>query len=103
MLVGEPTDEGLVYRGRVGSGLAGKAGEALKEMLLGSEAAASPFDTDVPREDAAGATWVSPEVVVEVASLGLTPQKRLRQPSYLGVRKDLRPDDLLDLEAGLDG
>ncbi len=103
VLVGEPTDEGLVYRGRVGSGLAGKAGEALKELLSGTDADGSPFSTEVPREDAAGARWVRPEVVMEVASLGMTPQKRLRQPSYVGLRKDLRPDDLLDLEAGLDG
>ena len=103
VLVGEPTDEGLVYRGRVGSGLAGTAGEALKALLAGTEAGGSPFATEVPREDALGATWVSPDVVVEVASLGMTPQKRLRQPSFLAVRKDLCPDDLLDLEAGLDG
>ena len=94
VLVGEPTDEGLVYRGRVGSGLAGRAGESLRDLLAG---------TEVPREDATGARWVRPEVVLEVASLGLTPQKRLRQPSYVGLRKDLRPADLLDLEAGLDG
>ena len=103
VLVGEPTAEGLVYRGRVGSGLAGNAGEVLKELLSGTETEADPFDTEVPREDCVGAVWVRPEVVLEVASLGLTPQKRLRQPSYLGVRKDLRPDDLLLLEEGLDG
>ena len=103
VLVGEPTEQGLVYRGRVGSGLAGRAGESLHALLAGTEVEANPFDTEVPREDAAGARWVRPEVVLEVASLGLTPQKRLRQPSYLGVRKDLRPDDLLDLEESLDG
>jgi bifunctional non-homologous end joining protein LigD len=103
VLVGEPTAEGLVYRGRVGSGLAGNAGDVLKQLLAGSETTDSPFDTEVPREDATGAQWVRPEVVVEVASLGLTPQKRLRQPAYVGLRKDLRPDDLVDLEESLDG
>ncbi|GAA1920313.1 non-homologous end-joining DNA ligase [Nocardioides marmoribigeumensis] len=103
VLVGEPTEEGLVYRGRVGSGLAGTAGEALRERLAGTEVEDSPFGTEVPREDRVGARWVRPEVVLEVASLGLTPQKRLRQPSYLGVRTDLRPEDLLLLEETLDG
>jgi ATP-dependent DNA ligase len=45
---------------------------------------------------------VRPEVVVEVASLGMTPQQRLRQPAFLSVRRDLRPEDLLDV-GGLDG
>ncbi len=103
VLVGEPTGDGLVYRGRVGSGLAGSAGEALKAQLAGTEIADNPFDTEVPREDCVDARWVRPEVVLEVASLGLTPQKRLRQPSYVGVRRDLRPGDLLDLEESLDG
>ena len=35
--------------------------------------------------------WVRPEVVVDVAALGLTPAKRLRQPAYRGVRTDLTP------------
>jgi len=44
--------------------------------------------------DAAGTVWVRPELVVDIAALGLTPAKRLRQPSYRGVRPDLTPDDL---------
>lgn len=103
VLVGEPTPEGLVYRGRVGSGLAGAKGERLLETLRGLGSDGSPFGSEVPREDAAGAHWLRPEVVVEVASLGMTPQRRLRQPAYVGTRADLRPADLLDLEEGLDG
>ncbi len=102
VLVGEPTTDGLVYRGRVGSGLAGRAGERVAEMLSGLGPAECPFSTAVPKEDARGATWVRPEVVVEVASLGMTPQQRLRQPAFLSVRRDLRPEDLLDV-GGLDG
>ena len=48
----------------------------------------------VPREDAAGATWVEPRVVVEVQSLGRGSTGKLRQPAYLGIRTDLTPDDL---------
>jgi bifunctional non-homologous end joining protein LigD len=97
VLVGEPTDEGLVYRGRVGSGLAGRAGERVAALLAGLSVSECPFVTEVPREDARGATWVRPEVVVEVASLGMTPQQRLRQPAFLHVRRDITPDDLLEL------
>ncbi len=49
----------------------------------------------MPREDVSGTRWVRPEVVVEVQSLGLTPQRRLRQPAYVGVRADLTVEDLL--------
>ena len=102
LLVGEPTEEGLVYRGRVGSGLAGRAGERVAGLLQGLDEGECPFATEVPRVDARGATWVRPEVVVEIASLGMTRQQRLRQPAFLSVRRDLHPDDLLDL-GGLDG
>ena len=95
VLVGQPTPDGLVYRGRVGSGIAGKEGLRLKEQLGPLRAASSPFVDEVPKADAKGTVWVRPEVVVEVAALGLTGGDRLRQPSYLGVRVDLTPDDLL--------
>ena len=103
LLVGEPTSEGLVYRGRVGSGVAGAAAQRLRELLGPLSSGRSPFDTEVPREDALGTTWVRPEVVVEVESLGLTPREgRLRQPAYVGLRTDLRAADLLDV-GGEDG
>jgi bifunctional non-homologous end joining protein LigD len=89
LLVGERTEGGLVYRGRVGSGIAGKAGQRLLEVLGPLETDASPFSDTVPKVDALGTTWVRPEVVVDVAALGLTPAGRLRQPSFIGLRTDL--------------
>ncbi len=94
VLVGVPTGSGLSYRGRVGSGITGKAAQALAERLAPLATVASPFCDEVPRVDAKGTTWVLPEVVVELASLGMTPGLRLRQPSYLGVRTDLSAGDL---------
>jgi bifunctional non-homologous end joining protein LigD len=94
VLVGAPTVEGLAYRGRVGSGIAGKEGPRLKALLEPLRASTSPFCDEVPRVDAQGTVWVRPGVVVEIASLGLTPGGRLRQPSYQGVRSDLSADDL---------
>ena len=94
VLVGEPTAEGLHYRGRVGSGIAGKEGPRLLALLEPLTADASPFFDEVPAVDAKGTVWVRPQVVVDVASLGFTPAGRLRQPSYTGVRTDLEPQDL---------
>ncbi len=94
VLVGEPTPDGLLYRGRVGSGIAGKVGPMLMEALAPYARQASPFADEVPRLDALGTHWVEPVLVVDVESLGLSPQQRLRQPSYRGVRPDLNPEDL---------
>jgi bifunctional non-homologous end joining protein LigD len=94
VLVGQPTSKGLSYRGRVGSGIAGRTGQRLLEVLGPLAAEESPFCDEVPKVDAKGTTWVRPELVVEIASLGLTPGMKLRQPSYLGTRSDLTPADL---------
>lgn len=98
LLVGTPTAAGLSYRGRVGSGLAGRKALSVLEILAPLQTGASPFCDGVPRVDAAGTVWVRPEVVVEVASLGLTPGGRLRQPAYRGMRSDLTPADLGSVE-----
>ena len=94
LLVGEPTPGGLVYRGRVGSGIAGARGPELRALLEPLTRADSPFADEVPRLDALGTRWVDPVLVVDVEALGLSSQQRLRQPSYRGVRPDLAPEDL---------
>ncbi len=96
VLVGRPTSDGLAYLGRVGSGLAGQEQEHVLQALEGLGIDTSPFAEEVPRIDAQGTRWVRPEVVVEVQSLGLSAQGRLRQPAYRGLRPDLSPHDLLE-------
>jgi len=94
VLVGEPGPDGLAYRGRVGSGIAGRTGQRLLELLAPLETDASPFADTVPKVDAQGTTWVRPELVVDIAALGVTTAGRLRQPSFLGVRTDVGAEDL---------
>lgn len=93
LLVGEMTPDGLRYRGRVGSGIAGATSSRLAALLAPLAADASPFADEVPRVDAAGTFWVEPRVVVDVDTHGLG-HERLRQPSFQGVRDDLSPEDL---------
>jgi bifunctional non-homologous end joining protein LigD len=95
VLVGEPTPDGLVFRGRVGSGIAGRAGQRLGDRLRPLARAASPFATTLPRVDTVGTVWVEPEVIVDVQYLALTRDGRLRQPAYRGVRTDLDVEDLI--------
>ena len=95
VLVGEPTDDGLVFRGRVGSGIAGRAGQRLGDQLRPLARDTSPFATALPRVDTAGTVWVDPEVIVDVQYLTITTDGRLRQPAYRGVRTDLEVTDLI--------
>jgi bifunctional non-homologous end joining protein LigD len=94
VLIGEPAPGGLRYRGRVGSGIAGKKAAVLREVLAGLTRPTTPFVDEVPRLDALGTTWVEPVLVVDVESLGPSAQGRVRQPSYVGTRPDLTPEDL---------
>jgi bifunctional non-homologous end joining protein LigD len=93
LLVGEPTSEGLLYRGRVGSGIGPKQSRALAELVAGLGRSDSPFADDVPRVDARGSRWLEPVLVVDVDTHGRG-YSRLRQPSFQGVRSDLDAGDL---------
>jgi bifunctional non-homologous end joining protein LigD len=96
VLVGRPTPRGLAYLGRVGSGLAGPEQDRVLRALQGRRVDTSPFADEIPAMDAQGTQWVRAEVVMDVQSLGLTAQGRLRQPAYRGLRPDLSPDDVND-------
>jgi bifunctional non-homologous end joining protein LigD len=99
VLLGVPDgDGGWRFAGRMGSGIAGRAGSQLFEAISGRPRAQSPFSDEVPRIDRVGATWVEPLVVVEARTLEVTRDGRLRQPAYLGIRTDLTPDDLQEVD-----
>ncbi|HEV2796017.1 MAG TPA: DNA ligase, partial [Nocardioides sp.] len=93
LLVGEQTADGLLYRGRVGSGIAGLTSTRLAELLAPLTSDTNPFADEVPRVDADGTFWVEPRIVVDIDTHGLG-YERLRQPSFQGVRDDLTPEDL---------
>lgn len=94
LLVGEVTADGLLYRGRVGSGIGARQSRALTELVAGMSRADSPFADEVPRVDARGTHWLEPVLVVDIDTHGRG-YERLRQPSFQGVRADLAPEDLL--------
>ena len=88
LLVGANTPAGLVYRGRVGGGISGASERALLAALAPLSAPHSPFTAELAREDAKGASWVRPELVVEVRYGQRTPDGRLRFPRFLRLRPD---------------
>ncbi|MFG1605501.1 non-homologous end-joining DNA ligase [Actinoplanes sp. NPDC049265] len=95
LLVGSPGPDGrLRYRGRVGGGISGASEKELLDALGPIAAERSPFPAGaVPREDARGAHWVRPDLVVEVRYGNRTPDGRLRFPRFLRLRPDKGPAD----------
>lgn len=95
LLVGLPdAGGGLVFLGRVGSGISGATAAGLEAALKPLARGTSVFTTGVERADALGTTWVEPVVCVDVRHLGRGAGGRLRQPVVRGLRTDLGPGDL---------
>ena len=86
----------LRFAGRVGSGIGASAEADLRRLLAPLRRDDPPFADPVPREDAAGATWVQPRVVVEVTYGQRTETGRLRFPVFRGLRQDVDPAAVLD-------
>jgi len=91
LCVASYSGEKLVYRGRVGSGLDAAMLKTLQRELEARIVPEFPGFGDPP-EDAKGATWVRPELVVSVRFLGFTDNdRRLRAPVFRGLRTDIEP------------
>lgn len=89
----------LRFAGRVGGGIGAAAERALLTALEPLRTDAPPFDTPLPREDARGAIWVRPEVVIEVRYGQQTPDGRLRFPRFLRIRPDVPATDVDEEDA----
>lgn len=94
LLVGVPDDEGrLVYVGHVGTGFSDQDLRDLQRVFTARKT--PPFEGVLPREVTRDAHWVEPDLVGEVAYAVWTADRRLRHPSWRGVRDDLEPDDVV--------
>ncbi len=95
LLMGYHTVQGeLVYAGRVGTGYADKLLDALRRRL-GSLEQRRPTVKLPAGLSARGTHWVKPELVAEVAFSGWTADGILRQSSFVGVRDDKSPDEVV--------
>jgi ATP-dependent DNA ligase len=92
LIIGYFENGRLLCAGRVGTGFDERSLRTLFERLRAMETASSPF-TDVEREK--GAHWVRPELVAEVAFSEWTRDGRLRHPSFLGLREDKSPTEVV--------
>jgi bifunctional non-homologous end joining protein LigD len=93
LLMGIPTEAGLHYVGRVGSGFNDRQLDQIQAKLEKLSRKTSPF-VDVPREEARDAHWVTPSLVGEVSYGELTEPGRLRHPVWRGLRPDKSPDEV---------
>jgi len=84
-------DGSLRYLGHVGTGFTEAALRSLLPELHAREQAESPFDEEVPRDEARKARWVRPELVGEVVYRVLTKDGRLRHAAWRGLRTDKDP------------
>ncbi|WP_439592374.1 ATP-dependent DNA ligase [Microbacterium sp.] len=94
LLLGIPGPDGLQYAGRVGSGFSEKTLALLEKTLTPLRSEDNPF-VGVPREDAADALWVRPEIVGEVEYAEFTPGGILRHSRWRGLRPDTSPSEVV--------
>jgi len=100
LLVGYPEPgsmgdrDDFVFAGKVGTGFDTKLLLELRERLNALEIAASPFTKagGLPRS---GVHWVQPQVVVQVAFIEWTANRKLRHSRLLGVRPDTSARDVV--------
>jgi bifunctional non-homologous end joining protein LigD len=88
LLVGLFDGTRLRYAGKVGSGYTGESLDDLATRLGPIRSDTSPF-ADAPRMK--DATWVKPKLVAQVAFAEWTADGKLRQPVFLGLRRDKSP------------
>ncbi len=82
--------ENLTYVGSVGTGFTEKEIDRLLPLLRELETDKPPYDPvpKPPRVRKGDIRWVEPKLVVEVEFVEWTHDKRLRAPSYQGLRED---------------
>ncbi len=95
LLLGVPGLRGLEYVGHVGTGFTAEMLDDLYRRLRPLERATPPFVGDLPREVTRDAHWARPALVGEVRYAEWTPDRRLRHPSWRGLRPDLSPDEVV--------
>jgi bifunctional non-homologous end joining protein LigD len=103
LLLGYYNDAGdLIYAGHTGTGFDGKELDRVYRLLKPLEIPAAPFKS-IRRPNEAP-HWTKPTLVAQVKFAEWTADGVLRQPVYLGIRDDVRPEGVRrDAEPTLHG
>ena len=92
LLMGAYRGRELRFVGKVGTGYSQKLLASL-HALFRPLVRATPSFAAPPREK--GAVWIAPKLVAQVAFQEWTADGRLRQPVFLGLRDDKKPEECL--------
>ncbi len=92
---------GLRFAGKVGTGFSSKTLSMLYRLFQGEKRRDCPF-IDLPSKQAQGigpremrkCTWINPVFVAQVKFAEWTRDGKLRQPVFLGLREDKKPQDV---------
>ncbi|OBK11732.1 ATP-dependent DNA ligase [Mycobacterium asiaticum] len=95
LMLGIPGPDGLQFVGRVGTGFTDRELASLKKTLAPLQTDESPFTPKLPAREARGVTFVEPVLVGEVRYSEWTPENRLRQSSWRGLRPDKKPSEVV--------
>jgi bifunctional non-homologous end joining protein LigD len=85
---------GLRYAGKVGTGFSMTTLEELLAKLGKLEVKEPPLE--VPRAERRGTHWVKPKLVAEVAFAEFTGDNIVRHASFLGLREDKKPAEIVE-------
>ncbi len=85
---------GLRYAGHVGTGFNTAERRRLRRLFEPLERPTTPLAGVVPADVRRRATWLEPQLLVQVAFTEFTPDGMARHPSYRGIREDKPPADV---------
>jgi bifunctional non-homologous end joining protein LigD len=93
LLVGFYSNTELIYAGKVGTGFTTQTLQMLNKTL-------SLIETPTPLVKGIGLPkknvhWVKPKLVAQIAFMEWTPDNKLRHPSFLGLREDKHPREVI--------
>ena len=90
LLVGLYDGGKLRFTGKVGTGYTHETLRDLGAKLRNLRTDTSPFD---PAPRISSAVWVKPQLVAQLAYAEWTADGKLRQPAFLGLRTDKKPEE----------
>jgi bifunctional non-homologous end joining protein LigD len=95
LLLGIPSEGGLDYAGKVGTGFSDSARGELLADLTPLAQIESPFTRSLTRAETSLAHFVQPKLVGEVQFAEWTTDGHLRHPSWRGLRPDKNVDEVI--------
>jgi|HubBroStandDraft_6_1064221.scaffolds.fasta_scaffold84291_2 hypothetical protein len=90
LLVGLFDGQRLRFTGRVGTGYSEDVLSDLAKRMAPLRTPNCPFE---PPPKVRTATWIYPTLVAQIAFAEWTDDEKLRQPVFLGVRDDIKPNE----------